>query len=277
MGRTIELGVRRAAPEEDPMVSPTPSRVFRTVLAVVLAAASLAVVGEVRAQDVGLGSSPALDQLKRGYTAMGEGAHEAALEHYRRALERATTTELRFQANLGIGSAAAALGRFEDAHLALETALEIKPTSSEALLALGELAKARQRWEEAASFFAEAAVNDPELVEALTQLGVVYAHQGRHRDAAEVCERAVAELPEDEEAQLCLGVARYHLGQYAEASRWFAAVVERNPGNARARYGLGLAQLFLEDRDGAEASLAELEKLDPVLARDLEARLDPKQ
>jgi tetratricopeptide (TPR) repeat protein len=271
------MGLRRAALEEVPMVSPTPCRVFRTVLAVVLAAASLAAVGEVRAQDVGLGSSPALDQLKRGYTAMGEGAYEAALEHYRTALERATTSELRFQANLGIGSAAAALGRFEDAHLALETALEIKPTSSEALLALGELAKARQRWEEAASFFAEAAVNDPRLVEALTQLGVVYEHQGRHREAADVCGRAVALRPEDEEAQLCLGVARYHLGQYAEASRWFAAVVERNPGNARARYGLGLAQLYLEDRDGAETSLAELEKLDPVLARDLRERLNPKQ
>lgn len=258
------------------MVSPAPSRLFRMVLAVVLAAFSLAAADDTGSQDLGLGSSPALDQLKLGFSAMGEGAYEAALEHYQTALERATTRELRFQANLGIGSAAAALGRFEDAHLALETALEIKPASSEALLALGELAKARQRWEEAASFFAEAAVNDPQLVEALTQLGVVYEHQGRHRDAAEVCGRAVAVRPEDEEAQLCLGVARYHLGQYAEASRWFAAVVERNSGNARARYGLGLAQLFLEDRDGAEASLAELEKLDPVLARDLRERLFPK-
>jgi hypothetical protein len=38
-----------------------------------------------------------------------------------------------------------------------------------------------------------------------------------------------------------------------------------------------LARLYLEDREGAEASLTALEKLDPVLASDLRERLNPKR
>ena len=222
----------------------------RVVVVVALAFASLAAAGgDEPTTSERLGSSPSLDQLKLGFTAMAEGRYEAALDHYQLALERASTSELSFQANIGIGSAAAALGRLDEARAAFRSALAIKPESAETLFSLGQVATKQERWDEAAGLFAEAAVTDPEFVDALIQLGVVYEHQGRHDEAADVCRRAVAVRPEDEEALLCLGVARYHMGLYAEASKSFAAVVERDPTNARARYGLGLVKLFLEDRD----------------------------
>ncbi len=122
---------------------------------------------------------------------MEEGRYEVALDHYRLALERATTSELRFQSHLGMGSAAAALGRLDDARSSYESALEIRPAHAQSLFFLGQVANNQGRYEDAATLFANAAVRDPDMIEALVELGVVYAQLGRHRDSADACGRAV--------------------------------------------------------------------------------------
>ncbi len=220
-----------------------------------------------------LGRSPSLDALKSGYSASEKGENEEAYTHYRRALELASTSELRFQAYVGLGSAAAVLGRLDEARDNFEQALTLRPDNAETLFSLGLVAKKQKRFQEAASLFANAAVRNPSLAEAMVELGVVYETLGRHKEAADACWRAVTVSPEDESALLCLGVARYHLGFYKGATQAFEAVIERNPDSARARYGLGLAKIYLEDYDGAIAEYLALEPLDPGLAKDLYLRI----
>ena len=220
-----------------------------------------------------LGRSPSLDALKRGFVASDNGEHEEAYAHYQSALEHATTSELRFQAYVGLGSAAAALGRLDEARENFEQALALRPNNPETLFSLGLVAKEQDRFQEAASLFANAAVRDPSISEAMVELGVVYEILGRHEEAADACWRAVTVNPEDQGALLCLGVARYHLGLYEGASQAFEAVIERNPDNPRARYGLGLAKIYLDDDDGAMAEYLALEPLDPDLAKDLYLRI----
>jgi len=222
-----------------------------------------------------LGSTPSLDQLRMGLGAMEEGRYEVALDRYRMALERATTSELRFQSHLGMGSAAAALGRLDDARSSYEAALEIKPGHAQGLFFLGQVANDQGRYEDAATLFANAAVRDPDMIEALVELGVVYAQLGRHRDSADACGRAVAARSGDEAALLCYAVALYHLGLYPEAAEAFTTATEINPDNPRAHYGLGLSKLFADDRDGAIVEVGLLNELDPDLASDLYDRIFP--
>jgi tetratricopeptide (TPR) repeat protein len=224
-----------------------------------------------------LGKSPSLDALKRGYVASDRGDHEEAYTHYRSALELASNSELRFQAYVGLGSTAAALGELDDARQNFERALEIRPNNAETLFSLGLVAKRQGEIQEAATLFATAAVRDPSLAEAMVELGVVYEILGRHEEAADACWRAVSIIPEDEGALLCLGVARYHLGLYEGAAQAFEAVIEQNPASPRARYGLGLCRLYQEDLDGALTEYRALKPLDSELARDLLLRIYPPE
>jgi tetratricopeptide (TPR) repeat protein len=219
------------------------------------------------------GRSPSLDALKRGYFASEKGEHEEAYSHFQIALEQASTSELRFQAHVGLGSAAAALGRLEEARENFEQALVLRPDNAETLFSLGLVAKQQNRFQEAASLFANAAVRNPSLSEAMVELGVVYEILGRHEEAADACWRAVTVKPEDQGALLCLGVARYHLGLYQGAAQAFEAVIEMNPDSVRARYGLGLAKIYLEDNEGAMVEYLALKPLDPDLAKDLYLRI----
>lgn len=231
----------------------------------------------VGAEAGGSGRTPSLDALKAGYSSMEAGAYREALEHYRRALDHATSTELRFQANLGIASAASADGDLETARDAYARALDIRPDHAETLFSYGLLLKQLDADREAATYFARAAVEDPGLVQALVELGIVYARLGRHMESGRACRRAIEKQPGNLEAQLCAGVADFHLGRFAEAQRGFETVLEADPGNPRAHFGLGLARLFQQDRDGAIEQYVALKDLDADLARDLYEQIFPGQ
>ena len=249
-------------------------RLLVTLAAVLLITVGLSTAGPNETESTQqLGRSPSLDALKRGYLASEQGEHEEAYGHFQSALEHASTSELRFQAYVGLGSAAAALGRLGEARENFEQALVLRPDNAETLFSLGLVAKHQNRYQEAASLFANAAVRNPSLSEAMVELGVVYEILGRHEEAADACWRAVTVAPEDQGALLCLGVARYHLGLYEGAAQAFEAVIEGNPDSPRARYGLGLAKIYLGDFDGALEEYLALKPLDPELARDLYLRI----
>ena len=81
-----------------------------------------------------------LEALKRGYLATENGDHEEAYGHYKTALETAADSELRYQAYFALGSAASALGQFDEAREHLNRALEIKPDSATVVYSLGLVA-----------------------------------------------------------------------------------------------------------------------------------------
>jgi tetratricopeptide (TPR) repeat protein len=249
-------------------------RLYFTLAAVLLISVGVVVAGPNETDsDQQQGRSPSLDALKRGFTASENGEHEEALTHFQTALELASTGELRFQAYVGLGSAAAALDRLDAARENFELALALRPNNPETLFSLGLVAKEQDRFQEAASLFANAAIRDSSLSEAMVELGVVYEILGRHEEAADACWRAVTVSPEDQGALLCLGVARFHLGLYEGAKQAFESVIDQNPESTRALYGLGLAKIYLGDFDGAMEEHRALKPLDPELARDIRLRI----
>jgi tetratricopeptide (TPR) repeat protein len=254
-------------------------RIGLRIVRALLLACVLAVPAVAAAQDDERVASrrPALDELKLGLGAMEAAEYEQAFVHFERASELATNSEIRFQADFGLATAASALGRLVEAEAAFERAVAARPDHVEALYSYGLLLKQTNRPDRAASFFARAAVNDPTFVEAFVELGVVYARLGRHADSAAACQRGLGVDPASEGALLCLGVARYHLGQYPGAQQHFEAVLETDLNNARARYGLGLSKLYQEDRNGAIQEYAVLKELDPELARELYQAIFPAQ
>jgi tetratricopeptide (TPR) repeat protein len=197
----------------------------------------------------GYSRQPSLDALKRGYVATENGDYEEAYSHYKTAFEEASTSTLRFQALVGMASAASTLGRLDESRELYQQALEIRPDDADVLFSLGLVAKEQDRFQEAASLFSRAAIEDSSMGQALVELGVVYEILGLHTEAADACWRAVSVIPEDERALLCLGVARYHLQLYKGAAQAFEAVIEVNPNKP----------------------------LDPTLAKDLFSRINPPE
>jgi tetratricopeptide (TPR) repeat protein len=219
------------------------------------------------------GPELALDALKQAYAALEAEDLVGAETAFRLALDRANTSELRYNALFGLGSVLAADGRRVEAEPVLAEATELRPDRASAWLLLGDLRRELQRPEAAARAWTSALAADPDLREVYTKLGVLYEELEQHTAAEKVFAKGAVRFPRDPEMLLGLGVARLHGGRAVEAEGAFRAALELDPGNARGVYGLGVAQLESGDREAATATHARLESLSPELADDLADRL----
>lgn len=234
----------------------------------VLAATSGSVV-DAQQQDTGL----ALDALKTAYTALEAEDLSEAEAAFRLALERANTSELRFNALFGLGSVLAATGRAGDAEPVLAAAAELRPDRAPPWELLGDVRRDLERPDGAARAWTSALAADPDLRAVYTKLGVLYEKLGRHDAAETVFAKGAVRFPRDPEMLLGLGVARLHGGKAQDAVVAFRAALELDSDNARGVYGLGMAQLESGDRQAAEAAYARLLPLDAKLAQGLADRL----
>ena len=217
----------------------------------------------------------AFRELQLGYVAFDAGDFEGAMSHYAKALEGARGVEQRFNALLGLGSAAFELERYDEAMAAFEEAHSLKPGEVGATFSLGVTCRKMGELERAVTLLAEAAIREPGQVDPLVELGIAYGALGRHRDAERVCRDALDIDPDHVEARLGLAVALFHQDLNAEAAVEFRRVLERQPDNPRAHYGLGLALLYAGDRQGAVDEIIELEKLSPKLSDELHGWVFP--
>jgi len=245
----------------------TAARPLVTVAMVV--AAAMGVPAEAQQEDTGL----ALDALKQAYAALESEDLAGAEAAFRLALERANTSELRFNALFGLGSVLAASGRAADAEPVLAAAAELRPDRAPPWELLGDVRRELERPEDAARAWTSALDADQDLRSVYTKLGVLYEELGRHAAAETVFAKGVIRFPRDAEMLLGLGVARLHAGKARDAVVAFRAALELDPDNARGVYGLGMAQLEAGDRQAAEAAHTRLLSLDTELAENLADRL----
>lgn len=213
--------------------------------------------------------------LQLGYLALEANELESAMAYYSTARELAVGDSQRFNAELGLGSAALELGRLAEAREALERAHDLKPGETGATYLLGVTCRRQGAYELAVSYLAEAAVREPDPVPALVELGIAYGALGRHQDAERVCRRAIADDPDNVDARLGLAVALFHQDENDAALKEFREVLERDPDNLRGHLGLGLALHFAGDRDGALAELSYLRERAPQLAEQLHGWIYP--
>lgn len=218
-------------------------------------------------------SGLALDALKQAYAALDDDDPDAAETAFRSALDRANTSELRYNALFGLGSVLAATARGAEAEPVLAEAAALRPDRAAVWVLLGDVRRGLQRPEGAARAWTAALTADPDQPDVYVKLGVLYEELGQHGAAESTFSRGALRFPRDPEMLLGLGVARLHAGRASEAAAAFRAALQVAPDSPRAVYGLGVAQLEMGDRDGAAATHARLVPLSEELARDLADRL----
>lgn len=110
---------------------------------------------------------------------------------------------------------------------------------------------------------------DPKHVDAWHNLGLAYLMTGRELEAVSALRRAVRLDPEFDNAAINLSAALLQTGQYAQAVPLLERVRNRTPAWAEVRFNLGLAYAGSGNLPGARRELADLQRLNPTLARGL--------
>lgn len=152
---------------------------------------------------------------------------------------------LRSEAQRAQALADARAGRFEQARLAFERALELEPRNVSALVNLGAVHQAMGQFEQALSRYAEALRLEPGLPEAWNNRGLVLLELRRHEEALRCCDLAISLRPDYPEAHNNRGVALQGLGRWNDALASHDAALHWKPKYAKAHHNRGLVLLEL--------------------------------
>ena len=156
-------------------------------------------------------------------TGLGEaevllGEYDAALEHSRKAAERAgERTDIKARALQNAGVALLLTNRPEQAERELEAAVGLDPRSWRAWNALGRARDARQAWEEAAAAYERALSLAPGEGAVLNNYGMSKLSAGDPEGAAAMFVRALEASPDLAPAETNLRLALALGGRYEEA------------------------------------------------------------
>jgi tetratricopeptide (TPR) repeat protein len=167
------------------------------------------------------------------------GRTAEAIPYYRQAL--ALWPE-HAEARYDLGLALAATGHHEEAAEQYREALRIRPDDVEAHIAFGKVLLAQQRPGVAAQHYEAALARQPDNVTALVGLGVALTHLGRVEDALVKYRRALDLDPRNGAAHNSLGWTLAMEGRLNEAVPHFERALELNPGDENARRNLEQAR-----------------------------------
>jgi len=181
------------------------------------------------------------------------GAHEEALDHYRRAAELVPTSD-RLS---GWGIALEQLGQLEAALDVHATAIKSEPVFADSFLNYARALHRAGESEQAAAQYAAALAMAPRNLAALQGLGRLNLVRRQPQRAAELFQRALAENPEDPRTLRGLGDVALQLGEYAAALDHFREAVTQDSENPAIRMGICLAAASLQRWDEAESGCRE--------------------
>jgi tetratricopeptide (TPR) repeat protein len=171
------------------------------------------------------------------------------------------------------GLALAALGKIDEARLAMTHALALDPDDPATLAAAADLYLTRgnvtRELEEMALAYARrgerrARRRHPELLEQLDLLqGMALNDLGRFEEALEKLDETLGRDPKDLDARYEHGVALFELCRFAGAKSDLKQVLAELPDDAFSHHELGLALERLGDGQKAQAELSRATALDP--------------
>lgn len=168
--------------------------------------------------------------VRLGYTLASEGKTEEAIFHFHRALEMRPEF---VDARVNLGVLLVGKGMIEEARKEYLTALRIAPNLAEAHFSLGNLYLREGKLEDARRHLAEAVQANPDHAGARTNLGVTLGRQGNIQEAIGQLEKAVALKPDSAEARDNLARAYWVSGKGSEALRESAALKKLDPAMAK--------------------------------------------
>ena len=141
--------------------------------------------------------------------------------------------------NLGVGLANK--GQFDDAIVAYNKALQIKPDSPEALNKLGAALDGKDQLDEAIAAYNKALQIKPDFHKALNNLGIAFARKGQFDEAIAALNKALQIKPDFPEALNNLGIVFARKGQLDEAIAAYNKALQLRPDSVEALNSLGNA------------------------------------
>ncbi len=152
-----------------------------------------------------------------------------------------TPPNLIIEHNLGLAMGDS--GRYDEAAMHFERALQMDPTFYDALVALGGTREFQGRLPEAIQYFRAAIRSQPDTPRAHVQLGHALWKQNDHEGALEEMRRASQLAPDDEDIRADFGIALELVDRLPEAIEQFHEALRMNPNDAETHNNLGLALL----------------------------------
>jgi protein O-mannosyl-transferase len=152
-----------------------------------------------------------------------------------------TPPNLLIEHNLGLAMGDS--GRYDEAAVHFEKALQIDPNFYDGLVGLGVTREFQGRLPEAIRYFQAAIHSQPDMPKAHVQLGLALWKQNDHQGALEEMRRASQLAPEDEDIRADFGIALELVDRLPEAIEQFHEALRMNPNDAETHNNLGLALL----------------------------------
>jgi spermidine synthase len=182
-----------------------------------------------------------------------EGDHAGARDAYLKALA-GPESPLAWRVRIGLGSALAAMGDYENARRSLALSIGQNPDNPRAYHSLGRLERIAGRMPEAVTALETSLELEPDAGVA-SDLSRIYMELGTNLDrAARLAGEAVAWDPTPEH-YVTLGWAYNRLGEAGKAERAVLKALDMQPDDTEALYARATMRLAAGDVEAAEAAL----------------------
>jgi tetratricopeptide (TPR) repeat protein len=142
-----------------------------------------------------------------------------------------------------LGQALGDSGRYDEAAVHFEKALQMDPNFYDGLVGLGVTREFQGRLPEASQYFRAAIHLQPDTPKAHVQLGLALWKQNDYQAALEEMRRASQLAPGDEDIRADFGIALELVDRLPEAIEQFHEALRMNPNDAETHNNLGLALL----------------------------------
>jgi tetratricopeptide (TPR) repeat protein len=172
---------------------------------------------------------------------------------------QAPTPELFF----ALGRARERKGDITLAQKDFRRAVDLDPTSIDALQGLARVLAAQGQWEKSLELLSRARVAAPDSPDVLRKFAATSLHAGQAANAVVAAQQLVKLRPDEPEALYLLGVAQLQAGDTKEASGMIEKYTKLRPQDPLAFLALGMAAAGLRDFPAARENLEQSIKLDP--------------
>jgi serine/threonine-protein kinase len=197
---------------------------------------------------VNLAESESTGHACLGQVLRGTGEYQQALVQYKRALELEPTSD---DAVAGLAAAYDSLGKTKEAEATYRKAIALRPKYWLGYNSLGFFYFSHGRYPEAAEMFAQVVSVAPDSFRGWSNLGGAYVAEGRYAEAIPLLLHSISVRP-TEAAYSNLATAYFELRRFAEAVEAYNEALHSNEQNYAIWGNLGVAYDFAGDRDRAE-------------------------
>lgn len=173
--------------------------------------------------------------------------------------QQAPTSQLYF----AMGRARDRKGEIALAQKDFRRAVDLNPSSVDALLALARLLASQGQWEKSVELLGRARTVAPNSPEVLRKFAAVSLHAGHPANAVEAAQQLVKLRPNEAEAVYLLGVAQLQNGDAEEARSTLDNYIKLRPQDPLAFLALGMVEANLHDLITARANFEQSIQLDP--------------